>query len=227
MVRILFASCTLFLADIDQYSRCIALCLVPVSSTESFLPPMHRQVLAPGRATLRNPIYPLNLRRHQPLTHSRIKASDKISISQVPLPIPVHGTFLSLCVLALSSRRRSLQVCRVVNSIQLRILFAPTRLLVDAPGTSRVAIVAPTKGGVPDLPQWWARRTEMNTEFLAEGYQRITGASVFLCIMTYRARTSGTSRMIMSFSLLLAAQIQVRRAYRTHDAESEARVAMT
>ena len=45
--------------------------------------------------------------------------------------------------------------------------------------------------------------------------------------MTYWARTPSTSRMIMSFSLLLATQIQVRWAYRIHDAESETRVAMT
>ena len=40
----------------------------------------------------------------------------------------------------------------------------------------------------------------MNTEFLAEGYQRITRASAFLCVMTYRARAPSTSRMIVSFS---------------------------
>ena len=31
---------------------------------------MHREALAHGRAILRNPIYALNLRRHQPFTHS-------------------------------------------------------------------------------------------------------------------------------------------------------------
>ena len=150
VVCILFASCTLFLADIDQYSRRTALCLVP--STESFLPPMHHQAFAPSRATLRNPIYALNLRRHRPFTRSRIKASDKISTSQVPLHIPAHGgTVFGLCVLVPSSRRRSLQECHVVNPVKLHILFAPTLLLVDAPRTSETAIVA--KGGVPDLPQ--------------------------------------------------------------------------
>ena len=64
----------------------------------------------------------------------RIKASDKISTSQVPLPIPVYGgTFSGFCVLVPSSRRRSLQACRVVNPVELRILFAPTLLLVDVP----------------------------------------------------------------------------------------------
>ena len=166
----------LFLVDIDQYPRRTASCLV----TE--LPPMHRQALALGHATLRNPIYALNLRRHQPLTRSRIKASDKISTSQVPLPTPVHDTFFGLCVLVPPSRRRSLQACHVVNPVKLHILFVPMVLLVDAPGTSKTAIVARTKGGVPDLPQWWARRTKMNTEFLAEGYQRVTGASAFLSV---------------------------------------------
>ena len=115
--------------DIDQYTRRTASCLVPVSIPESFLHPTHSR-----SPILRNPIYALDLRRHQPFTRSRIKASDKISTSQVPLPIPVHGTFFGLCVLVHSSRRRSLQAYRVVNPVKLRILFARTLLLAMRQG---------------------------------------------------------------------------------------------
>ena len=185
VVRILFASCTLFLVDILRPAHMPHCLVFSVSNTKPFLSPTHRQAFAHGRATLRSLIHALNLLRHQPLTRSRIKASDKISTLRVPQRIPVHGyTFFGLCILVPSSRRCSLQARRFASPIKLRILFAPTLLLVDASGTNKTAIVARTKGGVPGLPRWWARRTNMNRvshRGISENYRCVC---IPVCIMT-------------------------------------------
>ena len=180
VVRILFVSCMLFLVDIDQYTR----------RTASYLVPVRTRNRSSLQRTAKPPLTVALLFVIQYMHSIYVDTNlSPILVSRLRTRRPYHRfLFPSQCMEVHFSA--SAFQCSLHADAHYRHVVSLTRpsyassAHVDAPGTSKTAIVARTKGGVLDLPQWWARRTEMNRvsrRGISENYQCVC---VPVCIIT-------------------------------------------